>query len=163
MIRKLAIPLVFLASHLSSSAASSRPDIAVEYDQVRRIALRDVKVQKAFDRANRQLEEKIVELDPALADYRPSRHEEAPRETRAAHPEPFRPAPVTRVTPKTTARPAPRIAAPARRNHTLEKGETLGSVAGKYRVTVQELRVANRIRDDRKLSVGQVLIIPSAQ
>jgi LysM repeat protein len=167
MIRKrvFALPIVFLANSLSSIAApaSSRPDIAQEYDQVRRIALRDPKVQKGFEKANRQLEEKIVELDPALADYRPSRpHEEMPRENRVARPEPLRPAPVPATRSKPSVKPVPRIAAPARKEHTLAKGETLGSVAGKYHVSVQELRAANQIRDDRKLAVGQVLIIPKS-
>jgi LysM repeat protein len=41
------------------------------------------------------------------------------------------------------------------------KGETLTSIARQYKVSVAELLQANKIVDDRKLQIGQTLVIPS--
>ncbi|MES2568646.1 MAG: LysM peptidoglycan-binding domain-containing protein [Verrucomicrobiota bacterium] len=173
MIRKLvfALPLVLLIA-----PASGRADLAVEYEQVRRIALRDPKVQRAFEKAHQQLEEKIVELDPALADYQPYRKQgfrEEPRESRqesgrearreftpSREATAGRPALTKAVPSKPVPKPAPRVTR-STRSHVLAPGETLGSVAAKYRVTIRDLRAVNQIRDDRRLSVGQVLSIPA--
>lgn len=46
--------------------------------------------------------------------------------------------------------------------HTVRRGETLTSIAILHKTTISELRQANNIRGDR-ISVGQVLQIPSAQ
>ncbi len=46
------------------------------------------------------------------------------------------------------------------RSHVLAAGETLGAVAARYRVPVADLRRVNHIKDDRKLVVGQVIVIP---
>ena len=43
------------------------------------------------------------------------------------------------------------------------KGETLSSIAGHYRVKVATLKRVNHIIDERKLRVGQKLIIPGAE
>jgi LysM repeat protein len=44
--------------------------------------------------------------------------------------------------------------------HTVAVGESLGVIARKYQVTVQELAVANSITDPSKVRAGQQLIIP---
>src|SRR4029079_716888 len=49
--------------------ASAKPagrELEVEYEQVRKIALKDPKVRAAFDRANEALNRNIIEMDPAL-------------------------------------------------------------------------------------------------
>ena len=46
--------------------------------------------------------------------------------------------------------------------HVVAKGETLTSIARQHKVTVEELQKLNHIADDRKLQIGQTLIIPSA-
>lgn len=55
-------------------------------------------------------------------------------------------------------------AAPARSGdalrHTVQSGESLGTIARKYQVTVQELAVANSITDPAKVRAGQTLVIP---
>ena len=52
---------------LAAFAPSARADDrAQEYEQVRKIALRDPKVREAFQRAEERLQAKIDELDPAL-------------------------------------------------------------------------------------------------
>jgi LysM repeat protein len=44
--------------------------------------------------------------------------------------------------------------------HTVQSGESLGTIARKYQVTVGELVVANGITDPAKVRAGQTLIIP---
>lgn len=46
------------------------------------------------------------------------------------------------------------------RKHKVRKGEFLSKIAGKYGVTVNGIRVANKLRSDQ-LAVGQILIIPN--
>ena len=46
------------------------------------------------------------------------------------------------------------------KSHVLAAGETLGAVAARYRVPVADLRRVNHVKDDRKLVVGQVIVIP---
>lgn len=55
-------------------------------------------------------------------------------------------------------------AAPARSqealHHTVAAGESLGTIARKYQVTVGELAAANNITDPAKIRAGQQLVIP---
>jgi LysM repeat protein len=44
--------------------------------------------------------------------------------------------------------------------HVVAKGETLTSIARQYNVSVADLLQANKIVDDRKLQIGQTLLIP---
>lgn len=44
--------------------------------------------------------------------------------------------------------------------HVIERGETLSVIAQRYQVSLVDLRSANRIRNDRRIRVGQVLQIP---
>lgn len=46
--------------------------------------------------------------------------------------------------------------------HTVARGETLTSIAKMRGVTVSELQKANHIENDRKLQIGQTIIIPTA-
>ncbi len=128
-------------------AASSAADLREEYEQVRKIAFRDRKVQEAFDRANERLDERIVALDPALASYvraHPSGRTSGPTAARPA------------ATP--AKKPAPAVAKP--RTHKVAAGETVSSIAARYGVSPDNLQGTNRIRDARKLKVGQVLVVP---
>jgi LysM repeat protein len=125
--------------HAASGASTEQ-----EYQQVRKIALRDAKVKAAYEDADRKLEAKILQIDPALADYlrRRTGETEVPKAS-------------------TMTKPAP---APGgfHTTHTVIKGETLGGIASHYSVTVAALKTANHIEDEKKLAVGQVLNIPSA-
>jgi LysM repeat protein len=60
--------------------------------------------------------------------------------------------------------PAPAVDASAHaesgNTHTVAKGETLTSIAKMHGVTISELQKANHIENDRKLQIGQTLIIP---
>lgn len=133
---------IFLCRSEAAPAASGA-DLDREYEQVRKIALRDPKVQSAFESANERLNRKILELDPALESYLKNR----------AHP----PAPASETKPSRVPFLAPG-STPAR--HTVAKGDTLSSIAKRYGVSVAELKRLNRIDDERMLIVGHNLIIP---
>ena len=134
--------LALLASPLCARSASPTTQ-EQDYEQVRRIALRDAKVRAAYAEADRKLEARILQIDPTLAPY--------VRRRAAGNPAAAKPA----STPKTVAD------RPFRRAHTVVKGDTLGSLAVKYGVSVAALKATNRIADEKKLPVGQVLAIPN--
>ncbi len=46
--------------------------------------------------------------------------------------------------------------------HVIKKGETLGTIANKYKVSVTSIQTVNKIKNPNRISVGQVLMIPSA-
>jgi LysM repeat protein len=50
---------------------------------------------------------------------------------------------------------------PAGVTHVVAKGETLTSIARHYKVGVGELLQANKIVDDRRLQIGQTIVIPT--
>jgi LysM repeat protein len=59
------------------------------------------------------------------------------------------------------ALPAPAAPAePAGPVHIVTKGETLTSIARRYKVTVPQLLKVNKIADERKLQIGQTLALP---
>jgi membrane-bound lytic murein transglycosylase D len=66
--------------------------------------------------------------------------------------------------PATPVPPTPQPAATARpgqREHTVQSGDTLFALAGRYNTTVEALVAANNLRSrDATLAVGQKLIIP---
>ena len=47
-------------------------------------------------------------------------------------------------------------------SHVVAKGETLTSIAKMHKVTVEELQKFNHIENDRKLQIGQTIMIPQA-
>jgi LysM repeat protein len=139
---------VFLFPALRAAAAT---DLDQEYEVARRIALRDAKVREAYEEADRKLEARIVQVDPALAGYTP--HHAGGRASAQAS---------TPPKPKEKSKPA--AASPAQggfyATHTVAKDETLGAIARKYGVTVAALKSINHITDEKKLSIGQILTIP---
>jgi LysM repeat protein len=46
--------------------------------------------------------------------------------------------------------------------HVVARGETLTSIAKQHKVTVDQLQKFNHIENDRKLQIGQTLVIPGA-
>ncbi len=46
--------------------------------------------------------------------------------------------------------------------HVVARGETLTSIARMHKVTIDELQKLNHIENDRKLQIGQTLVIPAA-
>ncbi len=147
-------------------------DLEKEYQTMRAVALRDSKVKAAYAEADRKLEAKIVQLDPALASYRSHGPSESEKMTTAPKPTVQKtastPKPVTHAkeAPRSGGFHAPQSAATATApvalsKHTVAKGETLGGIASHYGVSVAALKSTNHIADEKKLSVGQVLTIPA--
>ena len=61
-----------------------------------------------------------------------------------------------------TAVPAPAATLkPAGRTHKIAAGDTLSRIANQYRVTLPALRAANPGLDDRRIRVGQTVVIPA--
>jgi LysM repeat protein len=141
---------LILSVRSTALAASTGTDLDREYAQVRKIALRDPRVQDAFEKANQRLDEKILQIDPALKPI-------VEREERT-------PAPVAVESARTGSEAHPAASpVPEGRQHIVVKGETLSSIAGHYHVKVAALEKINHITDDRKLRVGQKLVIPAAE
>lgn len=150
----LAIPCASLT--LRAAPAMTNADSLREYEQVKKIAQRDPKVRAAYEAADARLEEKILQLDPALETWVKAGKPTGSKPSATA-PQPTHSAKTT--TPEPKAKPAP--ASRGALTHTIKKGETLGEIASKYHVSATDLRSLNGIEDDRRLIVGQVLNIPS--
>jgi LysM repeat protein len=56
---------------------------------------------------------------------------------------------------------APKPTQPSGNSHVVAKGETLTSIAKMHKVTVEELQKFNHIENDRKLQIGQTIMIPA--
>jgi LysM repeat protein len=69
------------------------------------------------------------------------------------------PSPTTNATAE-ASKPAP--TQQSGNNHVVAKGETLTSIAKMHKVTVEELQKFNHIENDRKLQIGQTIMIPPA-
>ena len=85
------------------------------------------------------------------------------------------PAPTPTVTTE-AAKPAPEAATEAPKGegipkaeavpgtkHVVAKGETLTSIAKHYNISIADLKNANKIDNERKLQIGQILSIPTAK
>jgi len=55
----------------------------------------------------------------------------------------------------------PSTNASGQQTHTVQPGETLGSISQQYNVTPEEIAAANNLANVNQLDVGQVLIIPA--
>jgi LysM repeat protein len=140
---------IFLASVVITASAlslhASNKELEEEYIQVRKIALKDERVQAAFERANERLDERIIEIDPTLKPY-------VDRSKSATS------APVKTLPLKHTS--TPKKNAPDATIHIVARGETLSTIAEHYKISTASLKSANNITNDRKLRVGQKLLIP---
>jgi len=47
--------------------------------------------------------------------------------------------------------------------HVVAKGETLTSIAKQYNIPIAELKNTNKIENERKLQIGQILTVPTAK
>jgi len=66
----------------------------------------------------------------------------------------------TEAVPKAVAVPAAEAAGGGVR-HVVAKGETLTSIAKHYNITIADLKNANKIENERKLQIGQILSVPT--
>jgi len=158
MTKRIFIPVLcslFLTYNLRAATPAATEK---EYEQVRTIALRDARVQSAYRDADRRLDAKIIQIDPALEPF--VRRKQALRE---GIPAPKAASVAPAAAPKPVKTKAAVKSSTAAATHTVASGETLGGIAAKHHVTVAALKGANRISDERKLRVGQVLAIPSGK
>ncbi len=70
------------------------------------------------------------------------------------------PSPSPAATTAATAAEAPKPTQQSGNSHVVAKGETLTSIAKMHKVTVEELQKFNHIENDRKLQIGQTIMIP---
>ena len=70
------------------------------------------------------------------------------------------PSPTATTNSASTEAPKPTLAAQSGNNHVVAKGETLTSIAKMHKVSVEELQKFNHIENDRKLQIGQTIMIP---
>ncbi len=53
--------------------------------------------------------------------------------------------------------------APGGPKHVVSKGETLTSISKQYNIPIADLKNANKIEDERKLQIGQILTVPATK
>ena len=70
------------------------------------------------------------------------------------------PSPSPAATSAAAATEAPKPTQQSGNSHVVAKGETLTSIAKMHKVTVEELQKFNHIENDRKLQIGQTIMIP---
>ncbi len=99
---------------LTPTTTAHGRDLTEEYNQARKIALKDPKVRAAFKRANDELDKRIMEIDPSLKPF---------VEKQSGHGQEG--GPMKKPVAKTI--------------HVVVKGETLTSIARRYRLGVQSL------------------------
>ena len=126
---------------LTSVLAAQGDDLALEYEQVKKIALKDPKVRAAFDKANQMLDRRMIQIYPSLKPFIEAQRAKAKRSEKAA-------------------KSAPALRSAAGRTHIVAKGETLTSIAKRYKLSVDRLAKANNIAKEGTLKVGQKLVIP---
>jgi LysM repeat protein len=156
----------------TSLHAATSENTEREYQQVRTIALRDARVRAAYEEADRKLQEKILQIDPALSDYVHHRsssgsssgtfavtNSSAPSESGGFR-KPKKTETATKSAPKKAASTT-QPASPSSTTYVVKSGDTLGAIASHYSVTVTALKTANHIADEKKLAVGQELKIPA--
>ncbi|MEN3370207.1 MAG: LysM domain [Verrucomicrobiota bacterium] len=68
--------------------------------------------------------------------------------------------PLPSPTSTTTADASKPAATQSGNSHVVAKGETLTSIAKMHKVSVEELQKFNHIENDRKLQIGQTIMIP---
>jgi LysM repeat protein len=65
------------------------------------------------------------------------------------------------ATPSPGASASPEPSRASGNTHIVTRGETLTSIAKQYKVGVEELQRFNHIENDRKLQIGQTIVIPA--
>ena len=134
--------LALILAPVASAKAAGR-ELETEYEQVRKIALKDPKVRAAFDRANETLNRKIIEIDPALKPI-------------VAKQGAAKPGPATGPAPASAKSTSEQI-------YVVARGDTLTSIAARFGVSAADLKSANGVADEHKLQIGQRLRIPKAR
>jgi LysM repeat protein len=132
------LAILFLGSFLAAPSDAQSPSPAVETADLlsltRKIDAQNIKIDL--------LSQQILRLQQEI---------EHPKATALGSPLP--------ATPEGSAS----TAAPGGSTHVVARGETLTSIAKMHKVGIEELQKFNHIENDRKLQIGQTLVIPGAQ
>lgn len=154
--RLLLVAALALAGAPFAHAQERLPEARPSAEEVRALRLLVEKQNRDIDELRLAIEElsKVVQLKEGAKLPGPG-----------TRPAPAAPAPATEPPPApapATPPPEPRVekAEPVGVPHTVAKGETLTSIAKHYNVSIADLHKANKVVDDRKLQIGQVLQIP---
>ena len=100
-------------------------------------------------RLNRLID--VRSADPALA-AAPAAPPDTPKPPAELEPEAPKAEPVVKAEP-----------AAAGPKHVVAKGETLTSIAKQYNISIADLKKANKIENERKMQIGQVLTVPAVK
>ena len=139
-----ALSLAAAALLIPSTTFAASAELQAEYAQVRKIALKDPGVRAAYAKADAKLNAKMIEIDPSLKPLvEKGGVARAPVAKRPVQKKPLQ------------------GAATASDSYVVAKGDTLTSIAARYRVSAADLKSANGVADERKLRVGQTLRIPA--
>ncbi len=133
------------------------PEAHPSTEEVRALRLMVEKQSREIDELRLAIEEltKVFQVKEGVKLPPPASH--PPEAPAPPAPKPEAPAPAPAAPP-----PELRVerAEPAGLQHTVAKGETLTSIAKHYNVSIADLHKANKVVDERKLQIGQVLQIP---
>jgi LysM repeat protein len=144
-----AIALLFLCSFHSAAFAQTPAGSPMPATESARLDA----IMKKIDEQNAKIDmlsQQILKLEQQLSSSRPGVM------IGEATPAPATAAP-------TSASPQPAAASPGSGNsHLVARGETLTSIAKMHNVTVSELQKFNHIENDRKLQIGQTIMIPGS-
>ena len=160
--------ILALAISVAAAPCIQAEDVAVSQE------LRDLR--QAVQQQSKQIEllaEQVGKLTRAL---------EAQKGVETAKPAESAPAPTITTSTSETAKPVPEAAPaptaatePAKgegipkaeavsgTKHVVAKGETLTSIAKHYNISIADLKNANKIDNERKLQIGQILSVPTAK
>ena len=148
IIARSLLTLTALAALIPSTLDAASAEMQAEYAQVRKIALKDPGVRAAYAKADAKLNAKILDIDPSLKPM-VERGGTAPMAKSAASKKPG------------VKKPLQGAPTTSSSSYIVAKGDTLTSIASRYRVSAAELKSTNGIVDERKLQVGQTLRFPA--
>jgi LysM repeat protein len=117
------------------------------------------KTEKMLDALSKKIDEQNVKIDTLSQQILKLEQQVSKSRPGVMIGETPSPSPTTNATAE-ASKPAP--TQQSGNNHVVAKGETLTSIAKMHKVTVEELQKFNHIENDRKLQIGQTIMIPPA-
>lgn len=126
-------------------------------------------LEREFQKLAEEKQQMRAELERAKSELEQWRAYAVSRGSSAVAPTGYRPNPGTSTVAGLgqNVRPvvggsAVQVAQPVSRTHTVQSGDTLTSIASRYRVTVVQLQATNPGLDPRRMKIGQVIRLPGA-
>jgi LysM repeat protein len=120
----------------------------------------DDKSEKALEALTKKIEEQNAKIDTLSQQILKLEQQLAKSRPGVIIGESPSPTPAASTAAATTEAPKPPVQ--SGNSHLVAKGETLTSIAKMHKVTVEELQKFNHIENDRKLQIGQTIMIPPA-